>query len=199
MIKKNNLNRNAGGLKSVAADDNDAERRMIELYCEMQGVFGQYVFWIREMLVFIISGVKGRTEVIEKLKKQSDLIGAAFGVYYDETVGQKIRRLYYDQSLLIIELARSYTYENTRLYDGTLVALQDNNRQLTEYYLSLGEGYEFEVLSEFLTKNVDDTALQIRRRFDGEFDGELSSFDSAYGNIISMADYLSDNIAKTIS
>ncbi|MDR3264234.1 MAG: hypothetical protein LBT30_08005 [Clostridiales bacterium] len=175
----------------------DTKQETTNLYCNMERAFGEYAFWTREMLVFVVSGVNGRTEVIEKYKKIPDNIASGFKDYYGVSICNGIKTLYYEQALLMIELARAYTYENAVLYDGTIMRLERNNADLAAYFFTVNPIYDEAKTRGFLQQNVGDTVAQIHRRFRGEFDGEIASFDSAYGNIIGLADYIADNIVKT--
>jgi hypothetical protein len=175
-----------------------SEKVILELYCNLEKIFGEYSFWAREMLVFTVSGVRGRTAVIERFKKTADNIADGFRPYYASSVCGVIGGLYRERTLLIIEIARSYTYENTALYGQAVELLERNGSDISAYFFDVNQAYDRETVLVFLRKNADYIIEQVKRRFAGEFEIEINYFDSCYTNMIDMADYISEIVEKTV-
>ncbi|MDR2090391.1 MAG: hypothetical protein LBP62_01865 [Clostridiales bacterium] len=175
-----------------------SEREIINLYCGMEKVFGEYSFWIREMTVFTVSGVKGRAAVIERFRHTANNIADNFKSYYPVSICDRIRDLYAERALIIIEAVRAYTYENSALYDDALLMLTDNNRGIASYFFEIDPVYGADAIRNYLGRNTEYIVQQLKRRFAGEFDGEIASFDLCYSNMIDMADYVSAAILQTV-
>jgi tetratricopeptide (TPR) repeat protein len=164
----------------------------------MRKNFGEYVYWTREMLVFVISAVRGKAETIERYHRTADGIAEAFSLYYEKSVGDEIRRLYYEQSLIFTEIARAYTYENAKLYSEALERLTRSIAVITEYFQKINAAYDTKKVSEFMENNADRAVSQIKLRFAGNFDEEIDAFDNAFDNILEMADYVCATIKNTM-
>jgi hypothetical protein len=164
----------------------------------MEKVLGEHSFWIREMTVFTVSGVIGRAAVIERFRKTADDIADNFRNYYPSAVCDKIRGFYAERTLIIIEIVRSYTYENAALYDNALSMLGNNSQNIAAYFFEINPIYSAETVLNYLRQNDEYIVRQLKQRFAGEFDVEILSFDLGYSNMIDMADYLSDSISKTV-
>jgi hypothetical protein len=175
-----------------------SEREVIDLYCGLEKVFGEHSFWVREITVFTVSGVAGKAAVVGRFQKTADDIADSFRNYYSGAICEKIREFYAERALIIIEIVRTYTYENIAFYDKALSALENNRRNIAAYFFEIDPIYSEERLLDYLNRNDEYIIQQLKRRFAGRFDGEILSFDLGYSIMIDMADYLSDGISKTV-
>ncbi|MDR3292531.1 MAG: hypothetical protein LBT20_00315 [Clostridiales bacterium] len=165
------------------------------LSLNIQSAYTQFVFWTRSMLVSVVSDVKGRPETIEKLKDIPNELYSVFLDHYETDECETLRSLHLDQALLFVEIARAYAYENSDLYELSYERLVQNTEAIAAGFNRANPLNALDQTANYFLRDVQKTIDQIRLRFDGEFVQEITAFDEAYQNIISLAEYLSANIA----
>ena len=170
----------------------DGETYDPKLFGRLCYTLSRYAFWTREAIVFIVSGVLGRPEVIEQYKNVGREISEVFIMRYGSKIREKIARLIYERALTVIDMARAYTNENTELYDEAVKNLGKNDLNIIEYAKALAPSKNLETVKICVEADSGYISEQLAKRFLGDFEGEINAFEGDCKNILVLAGFLSD-------
>jgi len=162
----------------------------------MRKLWSDHVFWTR---MFIISSVANMPEAglnAERLLKNQEDIGNAIKPYYGDAAGDKLTALLKDHILIAADIVSA-----AKKGDMTAVG-EDEKRWIANaddialFLSSANPNWSKADMQDMLQQHLALTKTELLARLNGDYAGDITTFDQIYTQGLMMADSLSKGIMK---
>ena len=161
----------------------------------MRGLWEDHIVWTRMAIVGIVDDRPDASFAVERLLRNQDDIGDAVKPFYGEAAGEALSTLLREHitgaaDLLVaaksgdaaaIEAARAAWYANADEIGAFLADANPRNWDRAE-------------MQDMMRDHLDLTFAEALARLQGDFEADVAAYDRIHGQILHMADMLSDGI-----
>jgi hypothetical protein len=180
------------GAGNMAMGSSPAEK----LSNDMRKLWSEHAFWLRNVIIATVASQPDQKAATDRLMKNQDEIGNAMGTYYGKSAGEQLSKLLKEHETIGAEVVMAAR-------DGKKTQQQDadkrwhaNAQQISELLAKWNPNWSKESMTEMMNKHLSTTTEEVKARVDKKWDEDVKAFDTAYEQVLDMADDLSQGIVK---
>jgi len=167
-----------------------------ELRVAMRKLWSDHVIWTRTYIIAAVSGDPSAPTQLQRLMKNQDDIGNAIVPFYGAAAGAKLTELlkqHISQAGEVVAAAKAG--DAAKLADADK-RWHANAEDIAEFLSKANPNWPKAALQDMLNQHLALTTREATDRIKQNWTDDVAAFDSVYTEIMSMADALTDGIAK---
>jgi hypothetical protein len=171
----------------------DKEER---LYLAMRVLWEDHVSWTRFFLIDDIADLPGTSDVTNRLLQNQLDIGDAIKPFYGEAAGNQLASLLHDHIAIAAELVADAKSRDSAALAAAKIRWYTNADQIAQFLASANPNWPLADLEMMMHQHLDRTLAEATARLGQDWAGDIADYDEIEGDILTMADALSEGIAK---
>jgi len=167
-----------------------------ELRVAMRKLWSDHVIWTRTYIIAAVSGDPSAPTQLQRLMKNQDDIGNAIVPFYGAAAGAKLTELlkqHISQAGEVVAAAKAGYAAKLADADKRWHA---NAEDIAEFLSKANPNWPKATLQDMLNQHLALTTREATDRIKQNWTDDVAAFDAVYTEIMSMADALTDGIAK---
>ena len=162
----------------------------------MRKLWSDHVVWTRTYIIAAVSGDPSAPTQLQRLLKNQEDIGNAVAQFYGNDAGAKLT------SLLKEHIAQAGDVVTAaKAGDAAKLAAADkkwhaNAEDIAEFLAKANPNWTKAALQDMLNQHLALTTREATARIKSNWTDDVAAFDAVYSEILTMADALTDGIAK---
>jgi hypothetical protein len=162
----------------------------------MRRLWTDHVVWTREYINAAVAGDASASAVAARLMKNQEDIGRAIEPYYGNAASTKLTELLKQHIGIAVDLvAAAKASDNAKVADADR-RWHDNARDIAAFLSSANPHWPQETLKMMMDEHLRLTTSEATTRIQKRWAENAAVFDQILNQAISMADALTDGIAK---
>ncbi|MFN2603048.1 MAG: glycosyltransferase [Gemmatimonadaceae bacterium] len=162
----------------------------------MRKLWSDHVIWTRTYIIAAVSGDPSAPTQLQRLMKNQEDIGNAIVPFYGAAAGTKLTELlkqHISQAGEVVAAAKAG--DAAKLADADK-RWHANAEDLAEFLSKANPNWPKATLQDMLNQHLALTTREATDRIKQNWTDDVAAFDAVYNEIMSMADALTDGIAK---
>jgi hypothetical protein len=177
--------------KSTAGKNDD-----VALKVAMRKLWSDHVVWTRQYIVATVAGDPSAEAASKRLLRNQEDIGKAIVPYYGNAAGTKLTDLLKQHILIAVDVvAAAKAGDNAKLTSADK-RWHDNAVDIATFLSGANSRWSKQALTNMLNEHLALTTQETVARLQKKWDEDVSTFDKVFNQAMTMADALSDGIAK---
>lgn len=166
------------------------------LHTAMRRLWEDHIIWTRNVVFCIADNLPGTEEAVNRLMKNQDDIGRVIKLYYGADAGNKITALLHQHITVATEVIKAAKANNKPMLDNANARWTANADSIAAFLSSANPNLQFSDVKEMMKKHLQLTTDEAIARIKKDYNNDRDAFEKVHGEILSMADMLSDGIVK---
>jgi hypothetical protein len=183
-------------LAQVPQDRKAEASAAVTLRQDMRKLWTDHVIWTRAYVVAAVADQPDAQPAATRLLKNQEDIGAAVGVYYGKTAGDRLTALLKDHILIAVDLIKHAKSGDKASFAQTSTTWAKNGDEIADFLSQANPNWPRESLRQMMRMHLSTTTDVVVARLTKNWDADVRSFDVVYDHILAMADALSAGIIK---
>ncbi len=178
---------NARDTYSKAAEDlRMAERKL----------WSDHAIWTRNFIISDISNLPDKNDVLDRLLRNQDDIGASIKPYYGEEAGNALAKLLREHISLAGQVVDAAKTGNSADFDKFNKLWYENADQIAKFLSNANPKLPYEELKDMLHKHLQILTEEVTARLNSNWKGNIAAFDKGIDHLLMLADTISNGIIK---
>jgi len=169
-----------------------------EFHDAMRKLWEDHIIWTRQVIVDAFAtgpGLPDLSFALTRLLANQDDIGNAIKPYYGDAAGNQLTALLH----IHINTAGAILFDlksgNTTALNADIAAWYSNANDIAVFLNSANpNNWPLAETQAMMKHHLDDTTAEVLARFQSRWADDIAAFDTVQGQILMMADFLSDGI-----
>src|SRR5687768_12040158 len=188
------------GILIAATNDINAEQdkkpTACDLKSDMRKLWEDHIIWTRNVIFNIIDELPGTTEAVNRLLQNQVDIGNAIKPYYGNSAGNQLTALLHDHITIAADLLTALKNDNTAAFNTAYAQWVANANAIAALLSSVNPNWPLAEMQSMMQEHLALTAAEALARKTGNYSGDVTAFDNVQGQILAMADMLTEGIVK---
>ncbi|QUL54869.1 glycosyltransferase [Paenibacillus tritici] len=170
--------------------------KMVQLKSDMQRVWIDHTIWTRSYIVSALSNLPDQQDVLGRLLRNQQDIGAVFKPYYGEAAGNKLAELLTEHIQIAGKIVAAAKTGNQAEVKKLQADWHTNADNIATFLNKLNPNWPFKTVQEMLYTHlqlITDLVLDILK---GDWEGSIAVTDKNEDHMIHLADILSMGIVQ---
>jgi len=188
----------AGGHDSPARTDARAlTTRAVALHDHMRKLWEQHVTWTRLAIVGFVAGSPDFDATAQRLLRNQQDIGAAFGKYFGTRKGNHLAALLHDHITIAVEILQAAKAGDSAGVADASKRWYANARQISDFISSLDHHvWPRKEMRAMMKTHLDQTLAEAVDELTGHYHAGVKEYGAIEHHILEMADSLSNGIVQ---
>jgi hypothetical protein len=162
----------------------------------MRKLWADHVIWTRQYIVAAVAGDPSAQAASTRLLKNQEDIGNAIAPYYGSAAGARLTDLLKQHILIAVDLVTAAKAgDNAKQADADR-RWHDNAADIATFLSGANPNWPRQTLLGMLNDHLALTTQEAVARLQRRWDDDVATFDRIFAQAMTMADALSDGIAK---
>ena len=162
----------------------------------MRKLWVDHVLWTRVVVIDAAAGLPDLDAASGRLLQNQVDIGNAIKPFYGEAAGNALAALLHDHITIAVEVVGAAKAGDTAKFADAQTRWYANADQIASFLASANPNWPEADLKMMMKMHLDKTLADASARLGGDWAGEIVANDALVADILTMADALSDGIAK---
>jgi hypothetical protein len=190
----------AGLVSSVSAGtatrpEKPIRARELALREGMRKLWEDHITWTRMFIVEFAADSPATGATAERLLQNQDDIGEAIKPFYGEGAGDQLTALLRDHILIAADLLGAAKAGSAEGVDEASARWYANADDIAGFLSSANpQHWPLEEMRTMMREHLDLTLAEAVARLQGDFEADIAAYDDVHGQILEMADMLSEGI-----
>jgi hypothetical protein len=178
-----------------AHEPHDASAPM-ELRQDMRKLWTDHVVWTRAYVVAAIGDQPDQQAAANRLMKNQEDIGAAVAQFYGKPAGDQLTTLLKEHISIAVDLIKAAKASDKAGQDAADRKWHDNANAIADFLSKANPNWPKATLVELMNVHLSTTTAVVVARLQKNWDEDVKAYDAVYDHILTMADALTNGIAK---
>jgi len=161
---------------------------------DMRKLWEDHIIWTRGFIISNLAGLGDANAITNRLLQNQDDIGNAMKPYYGNDIGNQLSNLLKIHTTITAEIVKDTKEDKT----GVSTAEKDwyaNADQIAIFLAKVNpSNWHEQSMKDTLHQHLALTKQEVVERLDGNWTGDIRTFDEIHNQTLEMADDLSDGI-----
>lgn len=166
------------------------------LRAAMRKLWADHVIWTRQYIVSATLDDPSAKAASERLLKNQEDIGNAVAQYYGAAAGTKLTDLLKQHILIAVDLVTAAKAGDAAKQADADKRWKDNAADIATFLSGANPNWPKQALLDMLNQHLTLTTQEAVARLQKNWTADVAAFDSIFSQAMSMADALTDGIAK---
>jgi len=162
----------------------------------MRKLWADHVIWTRQYIVAAALGDPSAQAASVRLLKNQEDIGNAVAQYYGAAAGTKLTDLLKQHILIAVDLVSAAKAGDAAKQADADKRWHDNAAEIATFLSGANPNWPKQTLVDMLNQHLALTTQEAVARLQKNWSADVAAFDSIFSQAMSMADALTDGIAK---
>ena len=165
------------------------------LHDAMRVLWEDHIVWTRMAIIGIVDDRPDQSFAVERLLRNQDDIGDAIKPFYGEAAGEQLSTLLREHITGAADLLVAAKSGDQAAIGAALAAWQANGNEIAAFLAAANPGaWPLDEMEAMMRHHLDLTFAEAAARLQGDFAADVAAYDAIHGQILHMADMLSDGI-----
>jgi hypothetical protein len=161
----------------------------------MRKLWEDHVTWTRLFIVSDLAGLPDKDQTAMRLLQNQDDIGNAIKPFYGDAAGDQLTSLLRQHILTAAELLEAAKAGNTAAFDDAKTRWYANADEIATFLNAANpDAWPLDEMKAMMKDHLDLTLEEASARLNGDWPGDVAAYDKIHGQILGMADMLSEGI-----
>ena len=166
------------------------------LRTNMRKLWSDHVWWTRDYIITAIADMPDIKAATDRLLKNQYDIGAAIGSYYGKEAGDKLTALLKKHILIAADVVAAAKNNDNKKLDEANTRWHANADEISEFLSSANPNWPKDAVQKMMYEHLKLTTEEVVARLKKHWVVDIEAFDKVFDEIMTMADTLTDGIAK---
>jgi hypothetical protein len=162
----------------------------------MRKLWTDHVVWTRAYVVAAIGDQPDQQAAANRLMKNQEDIGAAVAQFYGKPAGDQLTTLLKEHISIAVDLIKAAKASDKAGQDAADRKWHDNANAIADFLSKANPNWPKATLVELMNVHLSTTTAVVVARLQKNWDEDVKAYDAVYDHILTMADALTDGIAK---
>ncbi len=165
------------------------------LHDAMRGLWEDHIVWTRMAIIGIVDDRPDQSFAVDRLLRNQDDIGDAIKPFYGEAAGEALSGLLREHIIGAAELLAAVKSGDADAIQAASDAWYVNGDEIGAFLADANpRNWDREEMQAMMRDHLDLTLAEAAARLSGDFAGDVAAYDEIHGQILHMADMLTDGI-----
>ena len=169
------------------------------LWTAMRRLWSDHVIWTRQYIVAAVAGTPDADQAAARLLKNQEDIGGAIAGFYGEEAGNALTTLLKSHILIAVDLVAAAKSGNKVAFNIHDRQWTKNAQDIASFLSKANPHWTRKDVLDLLELHLDLTKREAVARLTGDWADDVAAFDEIFAEILTLADALSDGIARQFS
>jgi hypothetical protein len=161
----------------------------------MRQLWEDHIVWTRMVIVSAVDDLPDLTSAVERLLRNQDDIGDAVKPFYGEAAGDELSRLLREHIIGAADLLTAAKAGDSVAIEAATGAWYANGDDIAAFLSAANpQHWPLDEMRAMMRDHLDLTLEEAVARLEGRFADDIAAYDEIHGQILHMADMLSDGI-----
>lgn len=176
--------------------DIEANKKTGQLIFQERRLWLDHVLWTRNFIISDLDGLEDKQNVLDRLLKNQEDIGASIKPYFGDEAGNKLTALLKEHILIAGKLTDAVKIGNKQDIDKYNKSWHANADEIADYLNKLNPEWSKSEFKDLLYKHLQLLTEQVEARKNKDWAADIASFDAGEDHILKLADAISKGIIK---
>lgn len=163
--------------------------------CTMRKLMEDHITWTRLYIISVAHDLGDNTFTLNRLLKNQEEIGNAFGQFYGENVKVLVTKLFTEHIVIAGKLIDAVKHNKES--DLLIKQWEQNAKEIAKALSKLNPlNWKQKTVQDAMNKHLSDTLLEASHRLNNEYEQDIKDYDNIHNHILIMADLFSKGIIK---
>jgi len=163
--------------------------------CTMRKLMEDHIIWTRLYIISVAHNLGDNTFTLNRLLKNQEEIGIAFGQFYGENVKLLVTKLFTEHIAIAGQIIDAV--KNKKPEDLFIKQWEQNAKEIAKALSKLNPlNWKQKTIQDAMNKHLSDTLLEASHRLNKEYEQDIKDYDNVHEHILIMADLFSNGIIK---
>ena len=183
---------------SLVSYQTDAKLKKIDPLVFRQTVhklWEDHITWTRVYIIAALAGLPEADATAQRLLQNQVDIGNAIKPFHGDQAGDQLTALLKDHILIAADLLAAAKSGDTAKFEDANTRWYDNANQIAAFLNSANpEDWPLDEMQAMMKDHLDLTLQEAVARLNQDWQGDVAAYDEIHGQILHMADMLTDGI-----
>lgn len=161
----------------------------------MRVLWEDHIVWTRMAIIGILDDRPDQASAVDRLLRNQDDIGDAIKPFYGDEAGEQLSTLLRAHITGAADLLIAARSGDDAAVGGALTAWQANGDEIAAFLATANPSqWPLAEMKPMMRDHLDLTLDEALARLEGRFVDDIAAYDAIHGQILHMADMLSDGI-----
>jgi hypothetical protein len=161
----------------------------------MRVLWEDHIIWTRMAIIGILDDRPDQASAVDRLLRNQDDIGDAIKPFYGDAAGEQLSALLRTHITGAADLLLAAKSGDSAAVGAALTAWQANGDDIAAFLAAANPAeWPLDEMKAMMRDHLDLTLDEALARLDGRFVDDVAAYDAIHGQILHMADMLSDGI-----
>jgi hypothetical protein len=185
-----------GATQAGTMSATSSESRQAALRESMRKLWADHVIWTRQYIVAAAAGDPSAQAAATRLLKNQEDIGNAIAPFYGSAAGTRLTDLLKQHILIAVDLVGAAKAGDSAKQADADRRWHDNAGEIATFLSSANPNWPRQTLLDMLNQHLALTTQEAVARLHQNWSDDVGAFDRIFAQAMTMADALSDGIAK---
>jgi hypothetical protein len=163
----------------------------------MRELWEDHIVWTRMVIVSVLADLPDATTAVDRLLTNQDQIGDAIKPFYGEAAGEELSRLLREHIVGAADLLAAAKSGDTAAFDAAHSAWYANGDEIAAFLSAANpRSWDLGEMEAMMADHLDLTLSEAVARLSGDWAADVAAYDAIHGQILHMADMLSEGIVN---
>lgn len=163
----------------------------------MRKLWEDHITWTRLFIVSDLAGLPDKDQTAARLLQNQDDIGNAIKPFYGDAAGDQLTKLLREHILTAAELLDAAKAGDTAAFEDAKTRWYANADEIAAFLNAANPKYwPLDEMKAMMKSHLDLTLEEASARLNGDWSGDVAAYDKIHGQILEMADMLSQGIMR---
>lgn len=163
----------------------------------MRKLWEDHITWTRLVIVSVAADLPDAGPTTDRLLKNQADIGDAIKPYYGEQAGEQLTALLKDHIVTAADILTAAKAGDSAKVDEAKAAWYANADEIAGFLSSANpDAWPLDEMKSMMREHLDLTLEEAVARLQGDYAADIAAYDEVHGQILEMADMLSDGIIR---
>jgi hypothetical protein len=185
----------AGAAGTVAHSDRKVRSEEAVFHDAMRKLWEDHITWTRMFIVEFAADSPATETTADRLLQNQVDIGDAITPFYGDEAGDQLTALLREHILIAADILTAAKAGDQEAVDGATARWYANADDIAAFLSSANpDHWPLEEMRARMRDHLDLTLAEAVARLQGDFQADIAAYDEVHGQILEMADMLSEGI-----
>ena len=162
----------------------------------MHKLWEDHIVWTRNVILNIMDDLPGTEQAVNRLLQNQDDIGNAVKPFYGEAGGKELTRLLREHITVAADLLKAAKASNNAAFEQANKKWFANADEISGFLNKANTNWKLEDMKKMMHDHLNSTTEEAVARLKKDYAADVKAYDKVHGEILLMADMLTDGIIK---
>jgi len=171
--------------------------KAVALRMDMRKLWEDHITWTRLAIISLTTDSPDTQATVDRLLQNQTDIGNAVKPYYGKAAGNELTRQLRAHILIAADvIAAAKAGDSAKLADAQARWVKNADQIAAVLHSVNSHNWPLGEMKEMMHRHLDLTTQEAVARLQGNWSADVAAYDKVYGQILQMADMLSEGIIK---